>query len=89
MGRQGNGGSQSGKGQGNNRSSNNSSSSRPKRETPHEEKGKLLALGTNVFDYGSEKCADLLRTTLEAIVTYVGTQCGNDIMLEKHGISSY
>jgi Zinc knuckle len=82
MGRQGNGGSQSGRGRGNSRSSNNSSSSRPKKETPSEEKGKVAALGTNVFDYGNKKCADLLRTTLEAIVTYVGTQYGNDIKME-------
>jgi hypothetical protein len=82
MGRQGNGGSQSGSGRGSNRSSNSGSSSRPKRETPSEEKGKVTALGTNVFDYGSKKCADLLRTTLEAIVTYVGTQYGNDIKME-------
>jgi hypothetical protein len=82
MGRQGNGGSQSGRGRGNNRSSNNGSSSRPKRETPTEDKRKVMALGTNVFDYGSKKCADLLRTTLEAIVTYVGTQYGNDIKME-------
>jgi hypothetical protein len=41
-----------------------------------------MALGTNVFDYGSKKCAELLRTTLEAIVTYVGTQCGIDIKME-------
>jgi hypothetical protein len=41
-----------------------------------------MALGTNVFDYGSKKCAHLLRTTLEAIVTYVGTQYGNDIKME-------
>jgi antitoxin component of MazEF toxin-antitoxin module len=82
MGRQGNGGSQSGRGRGNHRSSNNASSSRPKKETPIEEKGKVAALGTNVFDYGSKKCADLLRTTLEAIVTYVGTQHGNDIKME-------
>jgi hypothetical protein len=81
MGRQGNGGSQSGRGRGNNRSSNNGSSSRPKRETPTEDKGKVT-LGTNVFDYGSKKCADLLRTTVEATVTYVGTQCGNDIKME-------
>jgi hypothetical protein len=58
------------------------SSSRPKRETPSEEKGKVLALETNVFDYGNKKCADLLRTTLEAFVTYVGTQYGNDIKME-------
>ena len=82
MGRQGNGGSQSGRGRGNNRSSNNVSSSRPRKETQSEEKGKVTALGTNVFDYGSKKCADLLRTTLEAIVTYVGTQYGNDIKME-------
>jgi hypothetical protein len=42
----------------------------------------VVALGTNVFDYGSKKCADLLRTTLEAIVTYVGTQYGNDIKMK-------
>jgi hypothetical protein len=82
MGRQGNGGSQSGRGRGNHRSSNNAGASRPKKETPTEEKGKVAALGTNVFDYGSKKCADLLRTTLEAIVTYVGTQYGNDIKME-------
>jgi hypothetical protein len=82
MGRQGNGGNQSGRGRGNNRSSDNSSLSRPKKESPIEEKGKVVSLGTNVFDYGSKKCADLLRTTLEAIVTYVGTQYGNDIKME-------
>jgi hypothetical protein len=81
MGRQDNGGGQSGKGR-DNRSSNSGSSSRPKRETPSEEKGKVMALGTNVFDHGSKKCADLLRTTLEAIVTYIGTQYGNDIKME-------
>jgi hypothetical protein len=42
----------------------------------------VVALGTNVFDYGSKKCADLLRTTLEAIVTFVGTQYGNDIKMK-------
>jgi hypothetical protein len=78
MGRQGNGGSQSGIGRGKYWSSNNGSSSRPKRETPSEEKGKVMALGTN----GSKKCADLLRTTLEAIVTYISTQYGNDVKME-------
>jgi hypothetical protein len=84
MGREGNGGSQSGRGRGTgaNRSSNNGSSSRPKRKNPSEDKGKVMAIGTDAFDYGSKKCADLLRTTLEAIVTYVGTQCGNDIKME-------
>jgi hypothetical protein len=39
-------------------------------------------LGTNVFDYGQKSAADLMRTSWEKPVQYVGTNYGQDIINE-------
>jgi hypothetical protein len=39
-------------------------------------------IGTNVFDYGQKFAADLMRTLLEKLVQYVGTNYGQDISNE-------
>jgi len=39
-------------------------------------------LGTNVFDYGQKSAADLMRTSWEKLVQYVGTNYGQDISNE-------
>jgi hypothetical protein len=36
-------------------------------------KGLCANLGTNVFDYGQNSAADLMRTSWEKLVQYVGT----------------
>jgi hypothetical protein len=42
------------------------------------------SLGTNVFDYGQNSAADLLRTSWENLVQYVGTNYGQDMSNELH-----
>jgi hypothetical protein len=39
-------------------------------------------LGTNVFDYGQKSAADLMRTSWEKFLQYVGTNYGQDISNE-------
>jgi hypothetical protein len=39
-------------------------------------------LGTNVFDYGQKSASDLMRTSWEKRVQYVGTNYGQDISNE-------
>jgi hypothetical protein len=39
-------------------------------------------LGTHVFDYGHNSAADLMRTSWEKLVQYVGTNYGQDICNE-------
>jgi hypothetical protein len=39
-------------------------------------------IGTNVFDYGQNSAADLMRTSWEKLVQYVGTNYGQDISNE-------
>jgi hypothetical protein len=39
-------------------------------------------LGTNNFDYGQKSAADLMRTSSEKLVQYVGTNYGQDIINE-------
>jgi hypothetical protein len=39
-------------------------------------------LSTNVFDYGQKSAADLMRTSWEKLVQYVGTNYGQDISNE-------
>jgi hypothetical protein len=39
-------------------------------------------ISTNVFDYGQKSAADLMRTSWEKIVQYVGTNYGQDISNE-------
>jgi hypothetical protein len=39
-------------------------------------------LGTNVFAYGQKSTADLMRTSWEKLVQYVGTNYGQDIRNE-------
>jgi hypothetical protein len=36
-------------------------------------------LGTNVFDYGQKSAADQMRTSLEKLAQYVGTNYGQEI----------
>jgi hypothetical protein len=45
-------------------------------------KGMCANLGTNVFDYGQKSAADLMRTSWEKLVQYVGTNYGQDISNE-------
>jgi hypothetical protein len=47
-------------------------------------KGLCGSLGTNVFDYGQKSAADLMRTSWEKLVQYVGTNYGQDISNELH-----
>jgi hypothetical protein len=47
-----------------------------------ENKGLCDNLGTNVFDYGKKSAADLMRTSWEKLVQYVGTNYGQDISNE-------
>jgi hypothetical protein len=42
-------------------------------------KGLCGNLGTNVFDYGQKSAADLMRTSWENLVQYVGNNYGQDI----------
>jgi hypothetical protein len=42
-------------------------------------KGLCANLGTNVFDYGQKYAADLMRTSWEKLVQYVGTNHEQDI----------
>ena len=42
-------------------------------------KGLCSDLGSNVFDYGQKGSADLMRTSWEKLVQYVGTTYGQDI----------
>jgi hypothetical protein len=46
------------------------------------QKGDCIALGEHVFDYGQKGSADQLRTTWEKIITYAGTNYGQDICNE-------
>jgi hypothetical protein len=39
-------------------------------------------LGTNVFDYGQKSAGDLMRTSWEKLVQYVGTNYGQDVRNE-------
>jgi hypothetical protein len=51
-------------------------------------KGLCASLSTNVFDYGQKSAADLMRTSWEKLVQYVGTNYGQDISNElKNKIS--
>jgi len=43
------------------------------------QKGLCADLEINVFDIGQRTSADLLRTTLEKVIQYVGTKYGEDI----------
>lgn len=43
------------------------------------QKGLCAELEGNVFDIGQRTSADLLRTTLEKLIQYVGTKYGEDI----------
>jgi hypothetical protein len=45
-------------------------------------KGMCANLGTNIFDYGQNSAADLMRTSWEKLVQYVGTNYGQDISNE-------
>ena len=45
-------------------------------------KGLCAELEGNVFDIGQRTSANLLRTTLEKIIQYVGTKYGEDIAAE-------
>jgi hypothetical protein len=45
-------------------------------------KGLCDNLGTNVFDYGQKSAADLMHTSWEKLVQYVGTNYGQDISNE-------
>jgi hypothetical protein len=45
-------------------------------------KGMCVNLGTNVFDYGQKSAADLMRTSWEKLVQYVGTNYRQDISNE-------
>jgi ribosomal protein L15 len=45
-------------------------------------KGMCANLGTNVFDYGQKTAADIMRTSWDKLVQYVGTNYGQDISNE-------
>jgi hypothetical protein len=45
-------------------------------------KGLCANLGTNVFDSGKKSAADLMLTSWENLVQYVGTNYGQDILNE-------
>jgi hypothetical protein len=45
-------------------------------------KGMFGNLGTNVFDYGQKFAADIMCTSWEKLVQYVGTNYGQDIINE-------
>jgi hypothetical protein len=45
-------------------------------------KGLCANIGTNVFDCGQKSAADLMRTSWEKLVQYVGTTYGQDISKE-------
>jgi hypothetical protein len=45
-------------------------------------------LGTNDFDYGQKSAADLMRTSWEKLVQFVGTIYGQDISNELHNTIS-
>jgi hypothetical protein len=47
-------------------------------------KGLCSNLGTNVLDYGPKSAADLMRTSCEKLVQYVGTNYRQDISNELH-----
>jgi hypothetical protein len=47
-----------------------------------QEKVRCANLGTNVFDYGQKSAADQMRTSLEKLAQYVGTNYGQDISNE-------
>ena len=47
------------------------------------------ALGHHIFDYGQKGSADLVKTTLEAIIKYVGTNFGPDIANELRNRTAY
>ena len=55
---------------------------RPFLTTKSARKGLCAELEENVLDIGQRTSADLLRTTLEKIVQYVGTKYGEDIAAE-------
>jgi hypothetical protein len=45
-------------------------------------KGLCANIGTNVFDYGQKSAADIMRTSWEKLVQYVGTNYSQDISNE-------
>ena len=69
-------------GRGRGRGSGRSNSSRPTPNTSKLPEGQCKALGKNVFDWGDRSCADLLRTTSEKLIIYVGTKYGNKMSNE-------
>ena len=42
-------------------------------------KGLESALGANIFDYGQKNSADMLRSSWEKLVLFVGNKYGQDI----------
>ena len=70
----------SGRGRGGGRGTGRSSTTTT--TTKSTQKGLCAELEGNVFDIGQRTSADLLRTTLEKIIQYVGTKYGKDIANE-------
>ena len=52
-----------------------------KTQTTTVKHGLCKALGTAVYDYGEKSSADLMRSTTEKLIEYVGTEYGQDIDL--------
>ena len=79
----------SGRGRGGGRGTGRSSSTTTTPKNTH--KGLCAELEGNVFDIGQRTSADLLRTTLEKIIQYVGTKYGEDIAneIESRSLSTF
>jgi len=75
-GRGGRGRNSGGRGQSGGRSTGRTSTTTT---TKSAQKGLCADLETNVFDIGQRTSADLLRTSLEKAIQYVGTKYGEDI----------